>query len=208
MKKINVIFNLVVMILLTTTVHAKTASTFEVTAQANYLVIKSQSSTDQEVKLKLRHENGEVLYRELTSTLKFVGRKYDVNEFPLGNYVLEITKGNVYSVHPFTKSSTGLLFDKNLASTVFAPSIKQSNGFVDLNMLCLADCEISIRVYDKNGETLYFDKHVTGQKIEKRFDLSQAIFGEYTFAIRVSSPFFKEVFMKTIETLPAYAALK
>lgn len=207
MKKVTVILKTLVLLIMSASAMANTASALKVSVKSNHIMISLETASTQPLEIKIQDKDGQVLYSERSSKKIIERHKYNVKDFPAGDYLIKVSQGNTIRIQPFIKEFEGLSVDQAKVLIYFNPIFNQKLDHVDMNLLCSHDFATTIQILDSNREVLYREDVRAGGKVEKRFDLSKLEQGSYTFLVRVSSSIYENEVYRTFEVADMHASL-
>ena len=151
----------------------------------------------QQVQIFIKDENDVILYEEDLNITSGYLKKYDLNQLPKGDYVLEIESRNVIKVIPFEVSGATLFFDETRENKIFKPYIRQRGGFIDVMFKGSEVDATQVSIYDEDGQLLKKERMPAGSNIERIYDLSQLPNGKYSITFQRAN----RVFQQEVELL-------
>lgn len=187
---------------------AKDQSNFSVKAtEANSFVLQLTHVKEAQIQVTLKDVEGETLYNETRLQSSLDQQKYDLRKLPIGDYTLVVVYDGVIKIQPIKKRKDILEIKVEELQTIFQPVFRQHSGYLDLNMLCLSDLNISLKISDAEGNMIYRESVQPNGTLQKRFNLSMLDNGNYTFTVEVDDYVVNEEFVELIEWSSALAAL-
>jgi len=155
------------------------------------------SITFKEVKkgsiLTIKDINGLVLYSETIKESSKYTRGFDLNSLPDGDYYFELNKDIEIIVVPFMVDATIVTFDKNASSKIFKPAIFAKNKKIYISKRSFEDEVLQIKIFSEKSKMVYSGSIVKeGDVLEKIYDFSTSLRGNYTVVITTNGKTFVE----------------
>jgi hypothetical protein len=113
-----------------------------------------------------------------------------------GQYTLTIKQKNNRITIPFTHTtdkSNLVVADKKGG---YLPLLNVKGNNLDVNYFMGKFTDITLRILDKNGDTLYSDTHIAVCKFHQRYDISDLPYGTFTVQLTVGEEVKSYVVMK------------
>jgi len=206
--KIQIKFLVVTAILCFATVITK-AEKFSIKVAGNHsFILKLSDINTDQIVVRLDDSKGISVYEENLSMEKPIRRKYDLHELPEGTYHLFVIYNKITKVQTIEKTYEMLDISSDDQQTIFQPIFRQHEQFLDMDMLCLSEMNVSISIHDSQGNIIYdesSDKY--HGSFAKRFNLSLLSGGSYSFTVSVQNGQVQKNFSEIVEWAPALSSL-
>lgn len=173
----------------------------------NMIDLQLNNVSESEVQVSLKDDHGITLIRETLSIKNLNLRKYDLSELPDGNYTLTVAYDQVVKVQKINKKFSALVVSERELHTILKPTFREHSNFVDLRMANNSNQQVSVKIRDSEGRTIYKEKKINSEDFVKRFDLSQLQDGTYTIAVKVIGEEITREFTKMINWSTEIATL-
>lgn len=183
------------------------ASSFAVNITGdNSFGIELPNKSYDQIQVTLKDVNGYTLYDETFMQSNLSQKTFNLKKLPIGDYILKVAYDVQTKIQAIKKNQKSLEIDANDLQTIFQPTLRLYSDYVDLNMLCLVDLDISLTIKDGDGNTIYNELIQTDEILQKRFNLSMLNEGSYTFKLTIKDPIFFDTYEESIEWMPAVTA--
>ncbi|MFT4666959.1 MAG: hypothetical protein ACI9XB_003927 [Gammaproteobacteria bacterium] len=186
---------------------AEDLSVFSVkVADKSSFVLKLTNIKQAKIQVTLKDEKGATLYNETLMQASLDQKKYDIGKLSSGNYTLVVAYDAVIKVQPIKKGKV-LEIEAEDLQTIFQPCIRQHSQYLDLDMLCLSDLKISLKITDVDGNVIYKELVQPKGSLQRRFNFSTLEYGLYSFTLIIEDPVLYKEFSETIVLSPVIAGL-
>lgn len=128
---------------------------------------------------------GVVLLEEKTSGVKFA-KLFNLELLPAGEYKVIVSTERKEIIQPLTLQGNAVVINDNKREEYFTPYIRLREGAVDVMMFNNRLADVSVVIYNDQGNAVYEDTMENVLKVEKRYSLNDLEKGSYT--VRVSTP--------------------
>lgn len=128
-------------------------------------------------------------------------RSYNINKLSSGEYVFEISFNNTKKWKHIHIANGNLQTVDEDFQLFIEPTVVLNSGILDLNLLSFSDSEISLSIWDSDGNLLHQDYLAANGSIEKRYDLRSLKAGEYQLHLSSTEPSIDFDFSKSLEIL-------
>lgn len=155
-------------------------------AENSSLVLQLSNVKEAQIQVTLKDLYGVTLHDETLMQHNLDLRKYNLQELPSGSFSLIVAYDDVIKIQPIKKENDVILIEEDKVQTIFRPTFRQHDTYVDLNMLCLSDKKLTIMIEDDKGQIIYSEVNQPKGTLEKRFNLSKLAEGSYSFSVRFS----------------------
>jgi hypothetical protein len=125
--------------------------------------------------LSIKDNYGVKLYEEVIQLNGLYAKGFDLTALPTGSYHFELDAEMQIKVIPFTVESNTIVFDTEMAKTIFKPTIRVKNNLVFVSKLALDNEPLKIEVYYEkaNSSELVMTETIKGTKnIERVYKLT------------------------------------
>lgn len=184
------------------------ADTFSVTiADKNSFKISLLDRNTDQVQVSLKDNYGASVYEDRIASKKVTSRTYDLHQLPKGRYTLIVAYDKTIKVQTIQKEFDNIEINEAELQTIFEPVFKQHSEYIDLNMLCLTEHNISLYINDNEGNLIYSETTKPHGSLAKRFNLMQLNKGFYTISLRIEDSILDTAFEKSFEWTPVIASL-
>ena len=126
--------------------------------------------------LSIKDDNGIILYKELIKTSGTYKKGFDLTALPDGDYFFELEKDLEIRTIPFTVKSNKVVFNKEEATSIYKPFVRQKDDKVFITKLALNGEPLKISIYSgENGDyKLAYTETIEGVKtIGKAYTLKK-----------------------------------
>jgi hypothetical protein len=150
---------------------------------------------EEEVKLKLLDQFGQVLYNESIQARAAYKKVFNLSTLPTGEYRLELEYPIKIQVMPITVDRGGIELHQQEVTEMFKPFFRERDSKISINMLNTRHNPLKIRVSDDEGQLVYQDTLDNDLIIGKQYDLSELDPGDYTVNLYSESRVFSHFIM-------------
>jgi len=119
--------------------------------------------------------------------------EFDVQNFKLGNYTVEIDKDYHTVVLNFAVTDEGFTYDDSISKTVFKPLIEAEGKKLKVSKFSPEEEEVKIILYFE-GEVIYRERANYQNLLKRIINLSDEVEGEYKVIVRTGYRVYKEKF--------------
>ena len=172
----------------------------------NTIALQLTHVNQPEINVNLKDANGNTLYQETLEQNRLEERKYDLHQLPFGDYTLIVAYDHVLKIQPIRKDYNSLEISADEVYTIFQPTFRQHDEYVDLNMLCLGKQKLAVRITDSEGNVIHSERNLSNGSFQKRFNFSQLTKGNYTITLGIDDAIINKEFKQLIKWSPAIAA--
>ncbi|QDO93069.1 hypothetical protein FNB79_03455 [Formosa sediminum] len=138
-----------------------------------------------------------ILYNKTFKTSGSVNNTFDFSALPNGTYFFEHEKSNQIKVIPF-KVETGKVSFSDAKETIFKPVVKVKDNLVYLSKLELDKEEVSVTLSFENEynnyKAIHTEKFTNTANIQRVYNLSENVPGNYKVVIKANGREFAEYF--------------
>jgi len=153
----------------------------------NSFFIELPNESYSKIQVSIKDMDGFTLYDETVTQDYLDTKKFNLEELPSGSYILMVTYDLQTKIQTIKKDHKSLKINDADLLTIFQPTFHQHSDYVDINMLCLFDLEVSIMIKDADGNILFNELAESDGSIHKRFNLSMLNEGLYTFTLTINN---------------------
>lgn len=179
--------------LLTLTASAGVTSDYVVTVKGdNSFHLYFNQTSDNDFQVSIKDAAGVVLWDLEIENEHTFSQSFDLGELPEGSYSLVIENELGIEVQSIVLENGQLIVDPTMKTTVFKPTFKQHEDFVDMTLLKLEEADVQMKIVDKTGRELFVEKISNKGSIQKRFNVSGLEKGEYVFKLSGNGQSFYE----------------
>ena len=171
----------------------------------NSFVLELTNDSELDIKVTLKNKEGITIYSDNLEQPGLIQQRYSLRELPSGIYTLVVASENVLKIQSISKSEGRVEVNTEALQTVIQPTFHQHSHYLDLNMLCNWDQEVSLTIRDSEGHLIYDETVRPEESLQRRFNLSILKEGSYSITVGLSSPMVNQEFMKLIKWSPAIA---
>lgn len=209
MKLKNKLFTLLLLLSFTSmTTSAKDVSVITIfSTDKNSFILRLSNTTAEQIQVTLKDNEGAILHEETIMQSGLKNRKYNLRNLPLGKYLLMVAYDDVIKVQPIKKENKILKIEAEEMQTIFQPTFTSHPEHIDLDMPCLTDAKVLLKIMDKDGNVIYKEKTQSNGRLKRRFDLSQLEEGDYIFYVKVIDTLINEGFSELIHWSPSLDAV-
>lgn len=182
---------------------ANEGATFSVNvAEKNMINLQFSDANKSQIEVTIIDVFGIILLDEVLTQKKVNHRKYDLNNLPIGDYTLVVAYDDVIKIQTIKKDIDSIEIESDKVQTIYEPTIRQHDKYVDLNMASNANQKVYLEIRDFEGHVIYSDHNQSTGSLEKRFNLENLESGQYTFALGMIGIGINKEFAKTIKWSP------
>lgn len=158
------------------------------------------------IKLSLKNNEGVTIYSDILNQPGWIEQRYNLQELPFGVYTLVVASESVLKIQTISKNTQGIEVDAEALQTVIQPTFRQHSDYLDLNMLCNWDLEVSLTIHDSEGHLIYNETLLPEENLQRRFDLSMLKEDSYSITVGLNNPMVNQEFMKLLKWSPSIAS--
>lgn len=170
----------------------------------NSFVIELPNKSYSQIQVSIKDMDGFTLYNETVTQNYLDTKKFNLEKLPSGSYILMVAYDVQTKIQTIQKDYKSLIINDADLLTIFQPTFHQHSDYVDINMLCLFDLEVSIMIKDVDGNILFNELAKADGSIHKRFNLSMLNEGLYTFTLIIKDDIIYEELVKWTPQITAF----
>jgi hypothetical protein len=149
----------------------------EIGAINKTLLVQISDAENQKVEVVITDENREV-YRESFNGKTTIIKRFDLKRLDAGQYRLIIKKEGITTIQPFDVDFTKINVLTDKMETIFKPRVSQKKGKILVSFLATQSTDVSVRIYDNEGITLFNETYNT-TLLQKAYNLDKLPKGAY-----------------------------
>ena len=172
----------------------------------SFFLLEFTNDSDLNVKVTLKNKDGVTIHNAILRQPGLIQKRYNLQKLPSGIYTLVVASEGVLKIQSFSKNEEGIDINAETLQTVIQPTFRQHSDFLDLNMLCNWDQEVSLTIHDSEGHLIYNETIQPVESLQRRFNLSMLKEDSYSITVGLKSPMINQEFMKLLNWAPAIAA--
>lgn len=134
------------------------------------------------ITVEIATKNGFVLETK-TSEGETFAKIFNVEGLEAGNYQVIVLAGTREIIQPFTIKNNQLILNVTDRETYFVPTMKWKNDALDLMMFNNRLSDVSFRLMDERGNTVFEDSMQNVLKVERRYNLDELASGKYVVQV-------------------------
>ena len=143
------------------------------------VIINLGSVQKEEITISIQDAFGNTLVTERVKNNANFIKRYNVSRLENGEYSITITKKTLRTVQPFVVSETGIqMFDVEKKEK-FLPILTQIGSKLDVNVLLGNYNNITVKIFDNEGNITLEDKNYVVLDLHKRYNLAKLPAGSY-----------------------------
>ena len=137
---------------------------------------------EEKTRISIKDDKGYTLITESLRNKSSYSRKFNMNNLPEGQYVLELEDNRTIERIPLhiAKASLVLGNDTNVA---FKPYLRHKNNVLDVMVLSPEQAAHEITIYNQANNVVFNDLIEKQLTIEKQYDVSALAPGEYNVTV-------------------------
>jgi hypothetical protein len=169
-------------------------------------LLELTNDSELDIKATLKNNEGVTIHYVNLSQPGIIQQRYNLQDLPFGTYTLVVASESVLKIQSIFKNEQGIEVNTEALQTVIQPTYRQHSDFLDLNMLCNWNQEVSLTIRDSEGHLIYNETIVQPEEsLQRRFDLSMLKEDSYSITVGLSSAMVNQEFMKLLKWSPAIA---
>jgi hypothetical protein len=169
-------------------------------------LLELTNDSELDIKATLKNNEGVTIHYDNLSQPGIIQQRYNLQDLPFGTYTLVVASESVLKIQSIFKNEQGIEVNTEALQTVIQPTYRQHSDFLDLNMLCNWNQEVSLTIRDSEGHLIYNETIVQPEEsLQRRFDLSMLKEDSYSITVGLSSAMVNQEFMKLFKWSPAIA---
>jgi hypothetical protein len=169
-------------------------------------LLELTNDSELDIKATLKNNEGVTIHYDNLSQPGIIQQRYNLQDLPFGTYTLVVASESVLKIQSIFKNEQGIEVNTEALQTVIQPTYRQHSDFLDLNMLCNWNQEVSLTIRDSEGHLIYNETIVQPEEsLQRRFDLSMLKEDSYSITVGLSSAMVNQEFMKLLKWSPAIA---
>lgn len=140
-------------------------------------------SGDQASVLRIKDQNGQILYKANIKSGDVYAKRYDFSTLPAGVYAVEVVQGKEVTKKTFNVEAQELSFKNALAVTEVRSVVDVEPDLVKVLVQNQKESSLQLRLYDVYGKVLHEESIAPHQTIAKGLNLSKVGAGRYSLAV-------------------------
>jgi hypothetical protein len=169
-------------------------------------LLELTNDSELDIKATLKNNEGVTIHYDNLSQHGIIQQRYNLQDLPFGAYTLVVASEKVLKIQSIFKNERGIEVNTEALQTVIQPTFRQHSDYLDLNMLCNWDQEVSLTIRDSEGHLIYNETIVQPEEsLQRRFDLSMLKEDSYSITVGLNSAMVNQEFMKLLKWSPALA---
>jgi hypothetical protein len=148
------------------------------------------------IDLSIYDMNDGLIYQEKVTSEENISRTYDLTALPDGIYFLKAESELKISKYKIEVIGNKAKLSADAISEVYKPVLVNKNGMVTVNILNLEKTPVSVAIYNSEENEVYNETLAAELYVGKKFDLTNAQNGIYTFEIMYNG----KTFIETVAT--------
>jgi len=160
------------------------------TAESKKIVLRLENMFADKVNCAIYSEQGALIFTDEIYTANNTSKKYDLNQLPAGEYVIEITDLMKVERLKINVTATNVEFAETQADITYKPTVWiNEDAIVDFNLLALGNT-VNVAIKSENGDEIYTKRFANETSIGSRLNLSELPTGTYTMIVTNGSETF------------------
>jgi dipeptidyl aminopeptidase/acylaminoacyl peptidase len=148
------------------------------------------------IDLSIYDTNDGLIYQEKVTSEENISRTYDLTALPDGIYFLKAESDLKISKYKIEVVGNKAKLSADAISEVYKPVLVNKNGMVTVNILNLEKTPVTVAIYNSEENEVYNETLAAELYVGKKFDLTNAQNGIYTFEITYNG----KTFIETVAT--------
>lgn len=161
---------------------------------AKSFLLQLEELKSNEILISLEDQNGYKLYEQEVKNTDSFTKKFNLSDLPDGSYFLKIEDKMKIQVYPIEIENNELTIDERKQKKIFKPVFSTGKGYVNVHMFRSGKTNMTISLFDEQGEIVYEQSFILYRILNRRFDLSKLKKGKYTISVKAND----QIFMETI----------
>lgn len=152
-------------------------------------------SEAQDINISIYGDNYELIYDQKIHALKPSTKVYNLEDFPDGNYIVELENEMKLIKYNVTIENGKTLVSEPVTTELFKPVFSKENKTITLNMENTPSGEVEVKILNEYNDELYAKVFTAKSKLVKKFNVDKTDAKELTFIVKSKN----QEFVKTIQ---------
>jgi len=151
-------------------------------------------SEAQDINISIYGDNYELIYDQKIHALKPSTKVYNLEDFPDGNYIVELENETKLIKYNVTIENGKTLVSEPITTELFKPVFTKENKTITLNMENTPSGDVEVKILNEYNDELYAKVFTAKSKLVKKFNVDKTDAKELTFIVKSKN----QEFVKTI----------